>query len=120
AGLETLDELAGASTAPAGMSGEAFDRLRTQARLQLETETEDAGVPRYESVKASALGGMPRPDHGDIFFDFEGDPLFSERSESGGTIWGIDYLFGWVDVREQYTAIWAHDLAAERRALERF
>jgi len=120
AGYATIDALAGAATKPARMSDEAFERLRTQARLQVETEKAGSGAPLYEVVNAAALGVMPRPDHGDIFFDFEGDPLYSETLPSGREAWGLDYLFGWVDTREQYTALWAHDFAAERRALERF
>ena len=58
---------------------------------------------------------MPRPSRGDLFFDFEGDPLYTEPGE--GRPWGLDYLFGWVDDAEQYTALWAHDFAAEKQAL---
>ena len=59
----------------------------------------------------------PRPDRGDLFFDFEGDPLYTEGDAK---VWGIDYLFGWVDVHEQYSALWAHSFADERIALETF
>ncbi|WP_156761066.1 TM0106 family RecB-like putative nuclease [Microbacterium karelineae] len=120
AGIETIDQLAEAREKPARLSDDAFGALRTQARLQVETEREGTGAPLYEVVNPAALSAMPRPDQGDIFFDFEGDPLYSERRSDGRTLWGIDYLFGWVDLREQYTPIWAHDLAAERHALERF
>ncbi|MBN9153614.1 MAG: TM0106 family RecB-like putative nuclease [Microbacterium sp.] len=74
-------------------------------------------VPTYEVVFPTALGALPRPDHGDIFFDFEGDPLYTEGPARE---WGIDYLFGWVDDREQYSALWAHSFAEERVALETF
>ncbi len=78
-------------------------------------------VPTYEVVFPKALGALPRPDHGDLFFDFEGDPLYTETPPAGGAAqWGIDYLFGWVDTREQYTPLWAHSFAEERSALERF
>ncbi|WP_235008092.1 TM0106 family RecB-like putative nuclease [Microbacterium timonense] len=78
-------------------------------------------VPVYEVVAPQALGALPRPDHGDLFFDFEGDPLHTEPPLPGQpTQWGIDYLFGWVDTREQYTALWAHTFADEKRALETF
>ncbi|MCC2031351.1 TM0106 family RecB-like putative nuclease [Microbacterium allomyrinae] len=81
-------------------------------------------VPVYEVVAPQALGALPRPDHGDLFFDFEGDPLHTEPLSAGREAepaqWGIDYLFGWVDVREQYTALWAHSFADEKRALETF
>lgn len=78
-------------------------------------------VPVFEVVAPKALGALPRPDHGDLFFDFEGDPLHTEPPLPGEpTQWGIDYLFGWVDSREQYTALWAHSFADEKRALETF
>ncbi|WP_127819243.1 AAA domain-containing protein, partial [Microbacterium sp. CPCC 204701] len=78
-------------------------------------------VPVYEVVAPTALGALPRPDHGDLFFDFEGDPLHTEPPAPGEpTQWGIDYLFGWVDGQERYTALWAHSFADEKRALETF
>ncbi|MGO1410427.1 TM0106 family RecB-like putative nuclease [Microbacterium sp.] len=119
-GIDTIDALAEATEKPARMGDEAFQALRTQARLQVETERDGTGAPLYEVVNPAALGAMPRPDRGDIFFDFEGDPLHSESLPDGRLAWGIDYLFGWVDLDEQYTPLWAHDLDAERQALERF
>ncbi|HLS93757.1 MAG TPA: TM0106 family RecB-like putative nuclease, partial [Microbacterium sp.] len=119
AGIDTIDALAAAEQKPPRMGDDAFAMLRTQARLQVATERE-GGAPLYEVVQPAALSAMPRPDMGDVFFDFEGDPLFSEARPDGRVAWGIDYLFGWVDMREQYTALWAHDLATEREALERF
>ncbi|WP_083991078.1 TM0106 family RecB-like putative nuclease [Microbacterium sediminis] len=129
AGIETIDALAAATEPTARMNPEVFAGLRTQARLQLaspagvpssaEAEVEEHPVPAYEVVMPEALATMPRPDRGDIFFDFEGDPLYSEPGAAGDE-WGIDYLFGWVDMQERYTPLWAHDLAAEREALERF
>ncbi len=132
AGIESIDDLAVATAAPARMNPETFSSLRTQARLQL---TSPAGVPdaapvgssdvlssapavpKFEVVFPQVLGALPRPDRGDMFFDFEGDPLYTEGP---ATQWGIDYLFGWVDVDEQYTALWAHRFAEERAAFERF
>ncbi|WEG09607.1 TM0106 family RecB-like putative nuclease [Microbacterium horticulturae] len=129
-GVTTIDALAAASTPPARMSAETFDSLRTQARLQLESpagtpaievapdgETATPPIPTYEVVFPKALGALPRPDQGDLFFDFEGDPLYTEGA---GADWGIDYLFGFVDLHEQYTALWAHDFAAEKETFERF
>jgi uncharacterized protein len=123
AGIGTIDALAAAEEPPPGMSGDTFASLRTQARLQLRSPEPDATektgpvVPVYEVVAPKALGALPRPDLGDLFFDFEGDPLYTEGE---GVRWGLDYLFGWVDMREQYSALWAHDFAAEQVALERF
>ena len=137
AGVHTIEELAVAPRGPAGMNPDTFGMLRTQARLQLDSPagtpplvsppSDHAGpppLPTFEVVAPTALGALPRPDHGDLFFDFEGDPLHSEPQPPGRegepTQWGIDYLFGWVDDREQYSALWAHSFAEEKRALETF
>ena len=132
AGVTSIDELAASRESPPRMAWDTFAGLRTQARLQLTSPAGGVGeappastsgataptpVPTYEVVLAKALGALPRPAHGDLFFDFEGDPLYTEGA---ATQWGIDYLFGWVDVHEQYSAIWAHSFADERAALERF
>jgi uncharacterized protein len=114
AGVETIDDLARLTTAPSGMNPDTVALLRTQAQLQL---TSPPDIPRYEVVQAPALGALPRPSQGDLFFDFEGDPLYTEGE---GTTWGLDYLFGWVDINEQYSALWAHSFAEEKEALERF
>jgi uncharacterized protein len=127
AGIRTIDDLAGAAAAPQGMNPETFGGLRTQARLQIASPpgvpdaagAAEAAAPLYEVVLPEALATMPRPDRGDIFFDFEGDPLYTEAG-AGGDRWGIDYLFGWVDLQEQYTPLWAHTFADEKAALERF
>ncbi|MCT9820716.1 TM0106 family RecB-like putative nuclease [Microbacterium sp. W1N] len=126
AGIRTVDELAAAREAPERMSGDTFSGLRTQAWLQLESpaggveaaaEGAPAPVPTYSVFFPKALGALPRPDHGDLFFDFEGDPLYMEGAAADGALWGIDYLFGWVDTREQYSALWAHSFADEKQAL---
>lgn len=124
AGITTIDALAAADHAPASMSGDTFASLRTQARLQLQSpagvpsgDAPAQAVPTFEVVAPKSLGVLPRPDHGDLFFDFEGDPLYTEGA---GEHWGIDYLFGWVDTRETYGALWAHSFDEERAALERF
>ncbi|MGN8553937.1 UNVERIFIED_CONTAM: TM0106 family RecB-like putative nuclease [Microbacterium sp. SLM126] len=137
AGVRTIDDIATAPVGPAGMNPETFGMLRTQARLQLDSpagtpplvsqKPDPAAappVPTFRVVAPTALGALPRPDHGDLFFDFEGDPLHTETNapgrESEPVQWGIDYLFGWVDSREEYTALWAHTFAEEKRALETF
>ncbi len=136
AGIHTIDDLAAAREAPDRMSWDTFSGLRTQARLQLDSPAGGVGeasgphaIPTYEVVFPKAIGALPRPDHGDIFFDFEGDPLYTETPAPGNAPgkapgsapqWGIDYLFGWVDEREQYSALWAHTHAEERAAFEAF
>lgn len=140
AGLRTIDDLAAARDAPGRMSWDTFAGLRTQARLQLSSPAGGVGflpnsgagpeeapaadappVPTFEVVFPRAIGALPRPDRGDLFFDFEGDPLYTEAPSAGSAPqWGIDYLFGWVDDDEQYTPLWAHSFADERQALEDF
>ena len=99
--------------------------LRTRAIARLESPAGVPGpdgtvpadaVPRYEVVLPQALAALPRRDAGDLFFDFEGDPLYTE----GAGDWGIDYLFGWIDPEQQYTALWAHSFPDEKAALETF
>lgn len=118
AGIETIDGLAAAEAAPEGMNVDTFESLRAQARLQLRADSD--GTPTYEVHYAQAIHTLPVPSHGDIFFDFEGDPLYTEPAADGEAHWGIDYLFGWVDNSDQYTALWAHSFADERRAFETF
>lgn len=117
-GIETIDALASASEVPVGMNADSFETLRAQARLQIRADAD--GVPTYEVHYAPAIHTLPLPSQGDIFFDFEGDPLYTEPAPVGEAHWGIDYLFGWVDNADQYSALWAHTFADERRALEDF
>ncbi len=113
AGITTVAELA-ASTGPIdGMPSRTLDGLRAQARLQAAAAVAPAGAaPPVELVDPAALTALPAPSPGDLYFDFEGDPLYTEAGS-----WGLDYLFGMVDQHDDFTAYWAHDLAAERQAL---
>ncbi|MGK3951480.1 TM0106 family RecB-like putative nuclease [Microbacterium sp. I2] len=107
--------------AAAASAGRVAHAVATVVELPAATATDAPPMPVFEVVAPQALGALPRPDHGDLFFDFEGDPLHSEPPAPGEpTQWGIDYLFGWVDSREQYTALWAHSFDDEKRALETF
>ncbi|MBD8078553.1 TM0106 family RecB-like putative nuclease [Cellulosimicrobium arenosum] len=135
-GITTIDELATATDPPRGMSGSAFRRVRDQAALQLGTGPVDGTVTwsgpsgthrlSWRIDDATPVHALPAPSPGDLFFDFEGDPLWADAD---GTAWGIDYLFGWVerppeqdasDGEPPFHALWAHDLAAERDALVAF
>jgi len=131
AGVRTIDDLADRTTAVPGMSRSTQDRLVRQARLQVDTEhARDASrtpgdasrtpggaiAPLFEVLDPRALDAIPAPDLGDVFFDFEGDPLYTED----GVHWGLDYLFGLVDDRAEFTAFWAHTLRDERQALVDF
>lgn len=115
AGILTIEQLA-ASTGPVeGITAETLGKLRSQARLQLAAVPGE--LPPVEVYAPNALAALPEPSPGDLYFDFEGDPLYTEGA---GTSWGIDYLFGFIDRSEQFTPYWAHSFAEERVALRRW
>ncbi len=117
AGIRTIDALA-ASDEPASVDGIAdstLAALRTQARLQLRAvETEP---PPFVVFDPGALGVLPEPNPGDIFFDFEGDPLYTEGAAEQ---WGLDYLFGLIEPDGTFRSFWAHTWEEEARALREF
>ena len=131
AGIETIDALAASEGPVPGILDATIENLRIQARLQLEAEAaaavadasglrspDDPPLPPPVVVRdAVSLAAIPEPDPGDLFFDFEGDPLYTEGA---ATDWGLDYLFGMVDTDERFTPLWAHSFAEERVALEQF
>lgn len=131
AGVETIDQLAATRQRPedAELPEGTYRTLHSQAALQVQATPgagPDAGAasaaPPFVVHTPATIATMPPPDPGDIFFDFEGDPLYTEGSPGLGrrSSWGIDYLFGLVDRDERFTAFWAHDFAEEKRALEAF
>ncbi|QNE33870.1 TM0106 family RecB-like putative nuclease [Leifsonia shinshuensis] len=115
AGITTIDALAATTGPVEGIPDGTLAGLREQARLQLEAV--EGAPPPVRVFNAPVLAVLPEPDAGDIFFDFEGDPLYTEGA---GERWNLDYLFGMVDTDARFTAFWAHDFAEERVALERF
>ena len=113
AGVDTIEQLAVRSQPVDGISEVTLAGLRDQAAIQLRTV--DGGPPAWAVANPAALAAIPAPDAGDIFFDFEGDPLYQE-----GDVWGLDYLFGLVESDERFVPFWAHSLAQERTALIAF
>lgn len=111
AGITTMTELAESEGTVPDLPARTVGALRDQARLQI-AERED-GKPPYEMVDPQPLMLLPDPDRGDLFFDFEGDPLWT----ADGREWGLEYMFGVLGANEEFTPLWAHDRAAERRAL---
>ncbi|WP_423920516.1 TM0106 family RecB-like putative nuclease [Frigoribacterium sp. 2-23] len=114
AGIRSIDQLASSTGPVPGVGAATLARLRGQARVQLDSRP---GLPAVEVHDASALRAIPAPDDGDIFFDFEGDPLYTEGD---GHEWGLDYLFGLVESDGTFRSFWAHDFAGERQALVEF
>ncbi|MFB2556679.1 TM0106 family RecB-like putative nuclease [Herbiconiux liangxiaofengii] len=119
AGIDTIDELAHSEGPVDGLAPSSLEALRDQARMQVDGR---AGLA-YRVFDTAALDGLPRPDPADIFFDFEGDPLYTE---GGGPDWGLDYLFGLIEhhptIPEEtvFLPFWAHSYAEEKRALQAF
>jgi predicted RecB family nuclease len=115
---------AGLASAPPGLEVErlrdaTLDGLRTQARLQLESER--AGATAWELIDPDTdapnrgLATLPEPSPQDIFFDMEGDQFAG--------INGREYLFGWVEgdrPAAPFRSLWAHDAEAEKAVFERF
>jgi len=122
-GITTIDELAASASRPVDCTvpERTFETLRDQAALQVSVPAtaDKYAPPPFRMFAPQVLHDLPVPDAGDIFFDFEGDPLYSEW-EGGALRWGIDYLFGLVDNDESFTSFWAHDLAQEKQALIEF
>ncbi|MFU8946513.1 TM0106 family RecB-like putative nuclease [Mycetocola zhadangensis] len=120
AGITTIEELAAfPGTSIEGMGDSTVAGLCLQADLQLHgpSSPEDHTPPPVRVFHPEVLAALPEPDEGDIFFDFEGDPLYTEGD---GHSWGLDYLFGLIDNDETFTAFWAHSFAEERVALRGF
>ncbi|MFJ5862582.1 TM0106 family RecB-like putative nuclease [Pseudarthrobacter sp. NPDC092439] len=137
ANIATIDELA---DMPAAVAQGAVARLRAQARMQLgldpvagsRTFTKD-GEPHTVSftvLPENSIGSLPAPSPGDIFFDFEGDPLWQDPATG---VWGIEYLFGVVEAPAPGTGkcpgagtepvfrpFWAHSRSGERNAFLAF
>ena len=96
------------------VSDAAFEKIREQARIQLEGRVEE--VHKYELFTAveegNGLLALPEPCPGDLFFDIEGDPhAFDE---------GLEYLLGYVDVDAEFTGLWGLNPDEERAQFETF
>src|SRR5699024_7370517 len=72
AGSSTIEELA-QGQAPDSIDRFTWSRLHTRATLQLAGENSE--TPSFVVHNPATLAAMPDPSPGDIFFDFEGDPL---------------------------------------------
>ena len=98
-------------------SAPAYQRVREQARIQIEGRA--AGALLHEVlpvVPGFGLSILPEPSPGDVFFDLEGDPFAGEG--------GLEYLFGYAFASANgsltYTAEWALARGDEKAAFERF
>lgn len=95
----------------------SFERVREQARIQLEGAV--AGKVLYETLPAEAgfgLASLPQPSRGDVFLDLEGDPFIGD----GGMEFLFGYSFAGTDGTPSHVADWALTREDERRVFEGF
>jgi predicted RecB family nuclease len=115
--ITTIGALGDAADAarPFGMADTSFGTLRAQAKLQHRQRTEKKHF--YELLDNDEKPGfsqLPPPAEGDVYFDMEGDPLYTPER-------GLEYLFGvHLGAEGTYRAFWARNLAQERAAFEHF
>lgn len=117
-GIRTVADLAAATQQPTGggIPAMTYAKLQNQARLQHEAALHPDVPAPVQVVDPDPILSLPPDDPGDLFFDFEGDPMTSEGL--GEAIeWDLDYLWGVIDVNEEFTPFWAHRLEEERIAL---
>lgn len=118
-GVRTVREL---GELPAGrvvkrLTHSTLEDLRLQASLQLHTRDTGEHVRRFLPLEdGRGFFRLPAPSKGDVFFDIEGDPYWGDA--------GLEYLLGSVVVgaggRPEYSEIWAHDAAGEKRSFEQW
>jgi predicted RecB family nuclease len=112
AGITTMTGLARHEGPVAELKSGAVASLTAQARLQIAPRID--GRPPYQIADPQPLALLPDPDKGDLFFDFEGDPLWT----GDGTEWGLEYMFGVLGTAEDdFRPLWAHNRTEERKAL---
>jgi predicted RecB family nuclease len=115
-GITTVAELAKYSGPVPDLAPSVVGKLTAQAKLQVLQR--DTGVPQFEVADPQPLALLPEPDPGDLFFDFEGDPLWT----ADGRDWGLEYLFGVLEAGPtgSFRPLWAHNRMDERKALADF
>lgn len=123
AGITTMHQLALATgqQRPANLAEETFEKVRRQAKAQVESIK--SGKPYHLLLDDPMIHFLPPRSELDIFFDFEGFPYYTERG-------GLEYLFGnyvWGQGKNEkkaldslFTEFWAHDREQEKEAFSKF
>ncbi len=116
AGITTVAGLTEHNGPVPELASSAVAKLTAQAKLQVRQR--DTRIPQFEIVDPQPLTLLPEPDPGDLFFDFEGDPLWT----ADGHEWGLEYLFGVLEAGPEgnFRPLWAHSRVDERKALTDF
>jgi len=119
AGIDTVLGLSVSTVSEVSkISSAAFNRLRTQARLQIESRGLER--PLWQAVQPDSerprmgLALLPPASPNDVSFDMEGFPLIDE---------GLEYLFGATYLENgelRFRDWWAHTRADEQVASEGF
>ena len=125
AAIATIDDLAARAAPVEGMPVRTFETLHAQAALQVRQVEPESGPPavEYDVYDPDRLATLPTPSAGDVFFDFEGDPMWNDGDPAQ---WGLEYLFGIMKTpvegrsRGTFRMFWADDRAAEKQALQDF
>ena len=120
AGVETMADLAVRTESVPDLPDTTLAKVVAQARMQ--RSQAETGRVSAEVIDPLPLETLPPASPGDIFFDFEGDPMWTEP---GSHRWGLEYLFGIIEApvdgaEPVFRAFWAHDRAQERQALADF
>ena len=112
-GVKTVSDLASFGGDTDKLSPEQVHKLARQARLQ--QGFYESGIHSVEVIDRQALGALPEPNQGDVFFDLEGFTFFEEPG-------GIEYLWGWtsIDGGERFNYEWADSRAEEKQAFMAF
>ena len=119
--INTLESLAKLSLplvpAPVHSAPETYERVRHQARIQLESRTKKEPIHEMLPLEEGfGLYRLPEPTSEDIFFDFEGARFVGDE--------GMEYLFGYVSLDDEgkphYESLWGLTVAEEKAAFERF
>ncbi|MBN8603138.1 MAG: TM0106 family RecB-like putative nuclease [Planctomycetes bacterium] len=117
AGIKTVAQLAALprNTLIPNLNPQVFDRLRSQAALQLDKRKTNKNTFELLALEVGrGFSRLPRPDAGDLFFDMEGDPLYPQ---------GLEYLFGVSFLKDgalTFLPFWAHSHEEERAAFAKF
>ncbi len=117
AGITTIDALARLADGVTitRLQPETLARLRSQASLQMvKRATGENCVKLLPPLAWRGFARLPEPNEGDLFFDMEGEPVYSPQGS-------LEYLFGFHYVEggeNRYKAFWARDRAAEKKAFE--
>lgn len=102
-------------------------RLKHQAKLQYEYKLTNKLkyelISDTENPKLHGFEKLPKPNEGDLYFDMEGYPFYSEESSNEKNPKGLEYLFGvyFIDNSiETFKGFWGHNRKEEKKAFEDF